>query len=231
MFKFQSVAAFVAIALSASAATTAPDPLRDRLIADARALAPSTMSFDRAMVVTQTSAGPAETERRVDHWSGKAWTLVSVNGKPPSADAVAKYAKRAKDAVVPGYYRLGLFLSGTASKSTDAQGRTVYRIDPLPDGSVNAGGDVSEHVAADATVDGGSGAPFVSHLRIFSRAPFRIMLVAKVDSLETATDYARGADGRPVLMRSVNTVTGSQFGTGGTQRTEIVITNVRPAQP
>lgn len=101
----------------------------------------------------------------------------------------------------------------------------------MPDGSVSAGGDVSDKVAADATVDANGAAPFVSHLRVFARAPFRVMLIAKIDSLETSTDYARGPDGRSVLVHSVNTVVGSQFGTGGTQRTEIAITNVRPAQP
>ena len=212
-------------------ANAVTDRLRDRLITDARALVPATMSFDRATSVTKTSGASSETNRRVDHWLGKAWTLVSVNGKPPAADAIAAYAKQANTAIVPGYYRLGLFLSGMATKSTDAQGRIVYRIDPMPAGSVNAGGDVSNKVAADATVDSGSGTPFVTHLRLFARTPFRVMLIAKIDSLETATDYSRGPDGYPVLVRSVNTVTGSQFGTGGTQRTEIVITNLHPAQP
>lgn len=218
-------------ALFASGASAAPDPLRDRLIADARALAPATMSFDRATSITKTSGASSDTDRRVDHWSGKAWTLVSVNGKPPAADAIASYAKQANAAIVPGYYRLGLFLSGTTTKSTDAQGRVVYRIDPLPAGSVNIGGDVSNKVAADATVDTGGGTPFVTHFRLFAHAPFRVMLIAKIDSLETATDYSRGPDGRPVLVHSVNTATGSQFGTGGTQRTEIAITNLRPALP
>jgi len=228
---YVQLAISLVFALFASGASAATDPLRDRLITDARALAPATMSFDRATSITKTSGASSETDRRVDHWSGKAWTLLSVDGKPPAADVIASYAKQANTAIVPGYYRLGLFLSGTATKSTDAQGRIVYRIDPLPAGSVNVGGDVSNKVAADATVDAGSGTPFVTHLRLFARAPFRVMLIAKIDSLETATDYSRGPDGHPVLVRSVNTVTGSQFGTGGTQRTEIAITNLRPAQP
>jgi hypothetical protein len=92
--KLVQPAVFAALVLFASGAAAAPDPLRDRLIADARVLAPSTMSFDRAVSVTQiAAAGTSQTDRRVDHWSGKAWTLVSVDGKVPTADAIAKYVK------------------------------------------------------------------------------------------------------------------------------------------
>jgi hypothetical protein len=214
-----------------SAAAPVPDPLLSRLIADARALAPSTMSFDRATSAVQTTAsGRGDADRRTDHWSGKAWTLLSVDGKPPSVEATAKYAKQASGAIIPGYYRLGTFLAATTGKSADAQGRTVYHIDSMPKGSVNAGGDISDRLAGDATVDTGGGAPYVARLHIYSRTAFHVMLVAKIDNFDVVTDYARTADGKPVLVRSVGVLKGSQFGTDGTQRTETTITNVGPAQ-
>ena len=95
------------LALFASGANAVTDPLRDRLITDARALVPATMSFDHATSVTKTSGASSETDRRVDHRSGKAWTLVSVNGKPPAVDAIAAYAKQANTAIAPVITALG----------------------------------------------------------------------------------------------------------------------------
>ncbi len=222
----------LAIACSAGPlAAATPDPLRDRLIADARALAPPTMSFDRTTIAQAGTKSESETERRVDRWSGKAWTLVSLNGKPPSADETAKYAKQAKDGIVPGYYRLGSFLAAATGKSSDARGRTVYHVDAMPAGSVKVGSDVSDKMVADMTVETGDGTPYIARLHVFSREAFRIMLVAKVDSFDTVSEYARGTDGRPVLVRSINLLAGSQFGKAGTQRTEALISNVRPVRP
>jgi len=209
------------------AAAPAPDALRDRLIAEARTLAPPTMSFDRSISAVQTAkSGATESERRADRWTGSSWVLLSVNGNAPSADDASKYAKQTKAAIVPGYYRIGLYLAGATSRTTDAQGRTVYHIATLPKGSINVGGDVSDKMAADITVESGA-SPYASRLHVFAKAPFRVMLVAKIDSLDTVSDYARGADGKPVLVRSVNTITGSQFGKDGTQRTDAAFSNVR----
>lgn len=209
------------------AAAPAPDALRDRLIAEARTMTPPTMAFDRATSAVQTTkSGESDSQRRADRWTGSGWTLLSVNGKPPSADDASKYAKQTKGAVVPGYYRIGLYLAGASTRSTDAQGRTVYHIASLPSGSINVGGDVSDKMAADITVESGP-APYASRLHVYAKAPFRIMLVAKIDSLDTVSDYVRGADGKPVLVRSVNTIVGSQFGKDGTQRSEATYSNVR----
>lgn len=224
-------AIFFACLASVPAAAAAPDPLRDRLIADARALAPPTMSFERSTTAQATSQSESESERRVDRWSGKAWTLVSLNGKPPGPDDTAKYAKQAKNGIVPGYYRLANFLAAATGRSTDARGRIVYHVAAMPKGSVNVGSDVSDKMAADISVEAGDGAPYVAQLHVFSREAFRVMLVAKVDSFDAVSEYARGSDGKPVLVRSVNVVTGSQFGKAGTQRTEAVISNVRAARP
>jgi hypothetical protein len=218
----------ITLALATIAAAPAQDPLRDRLIADAKMLAPPTMTFDRATSAVQSAtSGESKTDRRTDRWTGTGWTLQSVNGKPPTASETADYLKQTKDQIIPGYYRIGLFLSGATSKATDAQGRTVYHIPTMPKGSVVIAGDVSDKMAGDVTIDTSGGAPFASHLHIYANAPFRIMLVAKIDRFDTATDYARGTEGKPVVTRSLNTITGSQFGKEGTQRIEAVYSNVR----
>lgn len=191
-----------------------PDPLRERLIAGALASSPSTLSFDRATIVLQTiNSGKSDAERGtdrtniVDSWNGSSWTLVSVDDKLPTADQASKYSKVANQQVVPGYHRLGNFLRNASSKSTDAQGRTVYHIESLPKGSVDYGGDVSDNMAADATVEAISGEPYVSRLHIYSKAPFLVALIFKVERFDSISDYKVDDDGKPVLTHSVDTST------------------------
>jgi hypothetical protein len=103
----------------------------------------------------------------------------------------------------------------------------VYHIATMPKGSVKVGGDVSDKMAAEVVVDTSGATPYVTRLHVFAKAPFRVMMVAKVESFDTVSDYARGPDGRPVLARSANTITGSQFGKDGTQKTDAVFSNFR----
>ena len=212
----------ITAAMLCTAATPA-EQLRDRVVAEARSLSPAMLNFDRTMTVTQADAKEKASQTRVDRWDGKAWTLLSLDGKPPSADDRTKHAKAAAAGMVPGYYRLTAMLAA-ASASPDARGQTVLRMASLPPKSViTSGKDVTENFTGEAMVAPGA-RPFVQQLRLTARAPFRMMLVAKIDSFVTVSDYARGPDGTPRLVRSVADIRGSMMGKDGTQRVETIFT-------
>jgi len=214
------IALLIPAALLCAAATPA-EQVRDRVLAEMRSLPPATLAYDRTITLTQTDGTERATQLRIDRWDGKAWTLVSIDGKPPSASDLAKYRKAASAANVPGYYRLTMLTGATAT--TDAQGRTVLRLAKLPPGSVmTSGKDVTEHFTGEATVAAGP-RPYVQQLRLTAREPFRMMLVARVDSFTTVTDY-RLEGNTPRLVRQVAEIQGSMMGKDGTQRVETIFT-------
>src|SRR4051812_15847097 len=66
-----------------------PDDLKQRILAHAQTLGPDDYAFTRTMRSEQTSSGKTEQHVNVDKYdptkSGDAkWTLVSVDGAPPS---------------------------------------------------------------------------------------------------------------------------------------------------
>ena len=209
----------VPLALLCVAAAPADFALRDRIVADAAAVAP--VPFVRTFTATQSGGGEKESHVRVDRWDGKAWTLVSLDGKPPSADDAAKAAKSFGAQKPPGYHRLATLLA-KAVPATDARGRTVLRVATLaPESFFTSGKDVSEHFTAEAVVTEGA-RPYVEQLRLTAREPFRLMLVAKVETFVTVSDYARDAGGTPRLVRQVADINGSMLGRSGLQHTETV---------
>lgn len=214
------IAWFIPAALLFTAASPA-EGIRDRIVAEARALSPASLGYDRSITITQSDGTKQATQTRVDRWDGKTWTLLSLDGKPPSPSDTAKYRKAASAANVPGYHRLAMLAGATAT--TDTQGRTVLRIATLPPGSVMTNGkDVTEYFGGEAVLAAGP-RPYVQQLRLTSRQPFRMMLVAKIDSFVTVSNY--GLDGNtPRLVRQVADIKGSMMGSGGTQRIETIFT-------
>ena len=208
------------LALSMLAAAPADTGLRDRIVADAAAVPPAALAFDRTTRVMQTGGSETASQTRVDRWDGKSWTVVSVDGKVPAADDVAKSVKTLIKMPVPGYYRLAALLA-KAVPGADSGGRIVLRAATLPAGSVfTSGKDVSEHFTAAAVVAPGA-RPYVEHLRLASREPFRMMLVASIESLVAVSDYRLDAAGRPRLVSQVTDVDGSILGRSGVQHSEV----------
>ena len=203
------------------AAAPAPDPLLQQLVAGARAISPATQTFERVVRTTSQEKDTAPVTRtRVDRWDGKALTPVTIDGRAPTPDQIADSTKASAGRPVPGYYRIADFLKGGAIRVADSQGRTVYRINGLPKGSVNVGKDISGSLVGEATVDTAGPQPYVSRLRVFLPKPLSFFMVAKLDSFEQVNDYRLGIDGRPVQVRSVQSMSGAQFGKAGTTRSE-----------
>ncbi len=214
--------------LFATAAAPAPDPVLDKVVAGSRAVGPASIAFERTVRATsQEKDAAAVTQVRSDRWDGQQLTLLTVNGKPAAAAELADYRKATAGKPVPGYHRLADFLKAGASRLPDAQGRLVYRITGLPKGSINVGKDISGDLVADAVVDNSGSVPYVSRLRVFLPKPLSFFMVAKLDAFEVVNEYRLGPGGRPALARSIQTLTGAQFGKAGTTRTEIAYSILR----
>lgn len=216
------------VAFMAAPAAAAPDPLLSRIIADAAAVSPGSITFERqSRTVAVENGGENETSLRVDRWDGRSFTLVSINGKPPAAKDIEAFRKAAAGRPVPGYHRLADLLKAGAVRLPDAQGRIVYRATGLPKGSITIGKDVSANIVADFTIDDSGARPVVNKVRMVLAKPVSFFLVAKLDSLEIVNDYKLDGNGRPYLARAVQALSGAQFGKQGTSRTESSFTPLR----
>jgi hypothetical protein len=216
------------LAVSAVNAAPATDPVLQAVIAGARAVPPSAISFERtSKTLAREASGATENSSRVDRWDGRTMQRISNDGRPATAEEIAAQAKASKGRPVPGYHRLADYLSGGARRISEKPGQIVYRIDRLPKGSVDLNGDKSDRFAADLTIDTSGAAPVARQLHIFLPKPFSIMFVAKVDKFDVTNDYGIGRDGRPALLRSVQQMAGARFGKVGEQRTDSVYTPLK----
>ncbi|QXQ04814.1 hypothetical protein KX816_10890 [Sphingosinicellaceae bacterium] len=213
--------ALAAVALLGAAPA---DPLLARLIAGANALPPATLSFERSIASSQTSDGKVERHDQVDRWDGRAWTVLSIDGKPPEARAAADAVKASEASGVPGYYRLATFLAAGPVRVAEGPGSVTYRLAKLPPGGVSVKGASPEKFSAELSVDTSGPVPFVRHARYFAPAPMRIMMVAKLDRFEATADYKLGTAGRPELTRQAVDIAGALFGRSGTQHSDIALT-------
>jgi hypothetical protein len=216
------------LCLSSTPALSATDPLLDKVIAGARAVPVASIAYERSLrAVSQENGGAAENRTATDRWDGQQMTSITVNGKPATPDDVARARKAAAGRPVSGYHRIANYLREGAKRVTDPQGRTVYRIDKLPKGSVTVSGDRSADMVGEAVIDTSGAQPFVSRFRIFLPKPLSFFMVAKLDSYEVVNEYRLGPGGRPALVRQVQAMVGSQMGKAGQTRTEITYTPLR----
>jgi hypothetical protein len=196
-----------ALALAAAAAPASADAVIDRLKSDARGtpVAP----FERTSRTEQPKRPPITRVDRFDPKApeGRQWTLVSVDGRPPTADEIEAHAKLVKGLPVPGFHRLPVLLQGDPTSQRREGARTVYRWDALKPGAVpnNQGPDFSARLAAEATVATVGGRPVLEQVRVFAPEPFAIMAVARMNAFESVTRYGFAA-GRHRLEAQDNRV-------------------------
>jgi hypothetical protein len=197
-----------------------PDDLKQRILAQAQAVGADDYAFTRTIRSEPIANGKKETTVTIDKYdptkSGDArWTLVSVDGAAPSADALKKYRKETPKRRVPGYHRLANYFAGPVTNATDSRGRTLFRFASLPKDSVLVfNSDLSHNTAAEAAVGEANGVPFVEQVRL-SIKPTRIMLVMKLQQYESTSRFRMGPDGKPLLAEQVADVTGSGMGQEG----------------
>jgi hypothetical protein len=208
------------------------DDLKQRLVQAQSKAENDAYTFTRTVRNDVTAGGNAEQTVNVERYdptkpAHSRWTLVSVNGAPPSARALRKFSRKAhgRNALID--YRLPNFVGSPAVTTTDAQGRTVLRYSNLPMGSVFLMGiDVSDNSAVDVVVSEAGGAPFAEEVHL-SVKPMRMMLVMKLRSFEATSRYGIGADGRPLLLAHTSDVSASAFGFNGHLQSVATYTDYR----
>ncbi|WP_439534757.1 hypothetical protein [Polymorphobacter sp.] len=199
------------------------DPLRDKIVASARAVPPAKLSFERTTRLERKGGGSLTRQLRTERWDGARWTLVSIDGHAPS-ERERRSMERRKDAEnVPGYHELARIVAAATERRTDAQGRTVLVVPVLPAGSVMADGkDISAHLQAEAVLGSRSGEPWVERLTVTAREPFKLNLLIKVTSFEQINNYRISTDGEPRLVAQQNDSVGSMFGYTGGEKSEVL---------
>ena len=221
--------------VSIAIADNKPDELKQRILSQSQSLGPDDYAFSRTVKSEQTSNGKTEQHVNVDKFdpskSGDArWTLVSVDGAPASADALARYKKDSPKRRVPGYYRLARYFGSASSVSTDSRSRTVFHFNSLPkDTAIVMDSDVSSNSSADLSVTEANGTPFVEHVHLTVR-PMRLKLIMKLDQYESIARYRMGPEGKPLLVENIADMRGSGLGQEGRAHTVTTYNDYRPVK-
>src|SRR6187431_2014382 len=120
--RFISVIPFLCLVqLSPAVAQQNQDEIKKRILSQAQNMSPDDYAFTRTVRTEQTSGGKSEKKVSIEKFDPTRsvetrWTLVSVDGSSPSADAQADYNKEAmKRRVVPGYHRLAGYFGAPAT--------------------------------------------------------------------------------------------------------------------
>jgi hypothetical protein len=213
------------LAFTLLSAASSTDPLRDRLIADAQAVSPATLDFDRSTSLVRKGGGTLTNMSMVERWDGNGWTLVSRNGRTPTPTQKRDAEKLAAAVPVPGYHRIATMLATATEARQDAQGRTVLTIPVLPANSVRTDtGDISSHLKAEAFVATRGGKPFVESLHVTARETFKLNALIKVKSFDMVSTYAIDSNGRPRLAGQTANSVGSVFGIIGGESSQVTFT-------
>ena len=196
------------------------DELKQRILAQAQSVSPDDYAFTRTVVSERTSKGKTETHVNVETFdpakpADAYWTLVSVDGAPPSAEALAGYKKDTPKRRVPGYHRLAKYFGTAASVSADLKGRTVFHFASLPkESAIVFDSDVSRNTVADVTVGETNGTSFAELVRLTVK-PMRLKMLMKLERYESTARYRLGPEGKPLLIEHVADVSGSGLGQEG----------------
>jgi hypothetical protein len=208
------------------------DDLKQRILTQAQSLSGDEYAFTRTVKSEQTSNGKTEQHVTVDRFdptkAGDArWTLVSMDGAAPSADALSKYKKESTKRRVPGYHRLAKYFGTNSTASTDSRGRTVFHFSSLPkDTAVIMDSDVSSNSSADVSVTEANGTAFAEQVHLTVR-PTRIKLLMKLDRYESTSRYRLGPEGKPLLVENTSEMSGSGMGQEGKGHTVITYSDYR----
>lgn len=195
----------IALAMAAPGFAQAA-PQMSQVLALAKKIGPQ--GFERTTTRTDTRDGGTKTVE-VDRFdpskpAGQQWTLLSVDGKAPTPDQNSDHQKTVNGGPVPGYYRIAAMLAGP-NPTTTAQGNdTVFDWKRLPAGSLPMKGmDLTSDLAVSATVSMINSQPIVTQMRVAAPRPFRVMMLAKIDTMTVTSDYSMLPNGQPFLTRQV----------------------------
>lgn len=235
--RFFSLALFASLPLAASLAAEAnlpgADALKERIIAHARTVAPEDYAYMRTIRTESTEGDKKEERVVVDRWDpakpqDQRWTLVSINGQPPSDEQLKNYRKETPKRRAVHYGRVAEYFGKPATSATDARGRPVFRLASLPKETVVASGsDISANATGELAVDTSGPTPFVEEVRFASTKPARAKLIAVIERFEAVNRYRMMPNGKPAPIESSSEMNGSMMGKQGLIRTKVSYSDVR----
>ena len=230
------IALLSVMAAAPSFARQNDDELKQRILAQAQSVSADDYAFTRTIRSEASWNSKIFKKVTVENFDptkpvAARWTLVSVDGAPASAAELRKYrTKAAKRRVVPGYHRVANYFGAPATVSTQTGGKTVFRFDSLPKGSVSIlERDFSNSATAEVSVTEVAGAPFVEQVR-FTIRPLRPQLLFKIGGYETTFHYRLGPGGKPFLTTATSDMSGSGTGLNATMHTATTYSDYQPVR-
>lgn len=215
----------------------AADPLQQRVLAIARTVTAEDYAFTRSARSERNEGGKVTQRTELERYDPanppeRRWTLVTIDGRPPSAEEVKKHAKDAPRRRVGHYGRIANYFGSPATTSKDGKGRTVFRFTELPDESlVLSGNDVSSSALCEAAVNTSGAVPFVEEVRFTLAKAVRVKVVAKIDRCEVISRFRLMPDGKPVPTEHISDVHGSLMGRHGRIKSVLTYSEHRAARP
>ena len=219
-------------AATAALAQNNKDELKQRILTQAQSASPDDFAFTRTVRNEQTSNGKTEKHVNIEKFdptkpADARWMLVSVDGAPPTADALKSFRTEAAKRRVHGYARLAGYFGSPATASTDSRGRTVFHFAALPKDTVKVmDSDVSQNATVDASVSDANGVPFAEQIHVIVK-PMRIKLLMKLERYESTARYRIGSEGKPILIEQTADMTGSGMGQEGRGHTVATYSDYR----
>jgi len=186
--------AAVLLVAARSPAPSGFDDLLKQLHTESKRVNETTFGFERVTEAIQDGKRTLRVDR-YDPNAARKWTLVSMDGRPPTRDELQKYDKGLADWKVPNYGRVAELIENT-KPSRIAPDR--YGLDDLPPEILDKRARIfASHVSTELKVGGPPGEPYVTESQVFAPKPFRVMVVARIDKFVAISRYAPGPDGRP----------------------------------
>ena len=219
-------------AATAALAQNNKDELRQRILTQAQSASPDDLAFTRTVHNEQTSNGKTEKHVNIEKFdptkpADARWMLVSVDGAPPTADALKSFRTEAAKRRVHSYARLAGYFGSPATALTDSHGRTVFHFAALPKDTVKVmDNDVSQNATVDASVSDANGVPFAEQIHVIVK-PMRIKLLMKLERYESTARYRIGSEGKPLLIEQTADMTGSGMGQEGRGHTVATYSDYR----
>ncbi len=218
----------VALSLSVPATAAQADALQAKIVATARATPTARYPFRRTLTIERSGAAAKTYVEQFDPRRAAAdrWTLVSVDGRAPSAKDIAS-SRKTKRGPTPSYAQVADWFGAAATRS-EVKGGVLYRFARLPKGTLKIGShDASADTQAEALVNTSGAVPFVEHVRMVSNKSFSVMLVASLKSIVIDQRYRLLPDGNAVPSDATSTLTGAMMGKAGTMRSNTSFSEFR----